>query len=74
MFVFIFESIDNLTDSYHSDGGLVVIAPDVATARALAEARGVSFTEQEIASVKSYQLASREEETRVFIFPDAGCC
>lgn len=73
MHIFIFSSIENLTNRYHSDGGLVVIAPDITQAIEQATSDGVTFTGEEIAAVKSYRLAD-DAEQEVFIFPDAGCC
>jgi len=73
MFVFIFPHIAELTDNYHPDGGLVVIAENITSAIEMARAEGVTFANDEIARVHSHKLAEHAEP-RAFIFPDAGCC
>ena len=73
MFVYVFEGVQNLTNSYHSGGGLVVVAETVEQAVQMAVTEGVSFDDAEIADVIAYQLAA-PAEPRVYIFPDAGCC
>lgn len=74
MFVYIFQSIGNLTDSYHSGGGLVVIASGLQQAIDAARARDVSFSPDEIADVKIHELVDENTPAAVYIFPDAGCC
>ena len=74
MKVFIWETIQELTDSYHSDGGLVVIAESVDVALAEAMKLGVVFSkEEEQIPDKVYELAG-DAKPDVFIFPNAGCC
>lgn len=76
MKVFIWNSINELTDNYHSDGGLVVVAKDLERAHELARNEGVTFSEgdyDELTPTIEYNTDDSAEE-RVFIFPDAGCC
>lgn len=73
MKVFIWNNINELTDNYHSDGGLVVVAKDLERAHELARNEGVEFAEDELAPTIEYNTDDFVEE-KVFIFPDAGCC
>lgn len=74
MKVFIWEYVEQLTNSYHSDGGLVVIADNEQDARIIAMEHGVVFKGDE--KVKTYKLDNMHlgMENEVFIFPNAGCC
>lgn len=86
MTLFVFEQIADATESYHSHGGLVVIARDRAHAdEQLAALRAAPnrwrtgesecpvVTEAEWGTVQEYALAGAPEP-RVFVFPNAGCC
>ena len=76
MKVFIWKNIKKLTDNYHSDGGLVIVAETLQRAIELAEARGVEFSKgdyDELTPSNVYNTDDSAEE-KVFIFPDAGCC
>jgi hypothetical protein len=76
MKVFIWERIQKLTDNYHSDGGLVVVAANLQRAVELAEAEEVEFSKgdyDELTPSNVYNTDDSAEE-KVFIFPDAGCC
>jgi hypothetical protein len=76
MKVFIWEHIQKLTDNYHSDGGLVVVAANLQRAIELAEAEGVEFSKgdyDELTPTNVYNTDDSADE-KVFIFPDAGCC
>ena len=68
--VFIWNNIDNLTDRYHSEGGLVVIADNLQDAGILAMEKGVRFNDE---TPTVYELKDTVED-KVYIFPDAGCC
>ena len=68
--VFIWNNIDNLTDRYHSEGGLVVIADNLQDAGILAMEKGVRFNDE---TPTVYELKDTVED-EVYIFPDAGCC
>jgi hypothetical protein len=72
MKVFIWSYVENLTNSYHSSGGLVVIADNLQDAKILAMEKDVKFVGDEQPDV--YELKDLEYKDDVFIFPDAGCC
>lgn len=76
MKAFIFDYVDNLTERYHSGGGLVVIAENKdAVRRILTEQKyeDVKLSDDEWTKVIIYDL-SGPVEPAVYIFPDAGCC
>ena len=68
--VFIWDYVSNLTDSYHSSGGLVVIADNLQDAKILAMEQDVKFDDE---TPTVYELKDIVED-EVYIFPDAGCC
>jgi hypothetical protein len=70
--VFIWEYLENVTRSYHSEGGLVVLAESLERAIELAQENGVVFSEEEL--TPDVILSSDSEGEYVHIFPDAGCC
>lgn len=72
MKIFIWEKLENLTDSYHSGGGLVVIASSVEAAIELARGFLVEFSDTEL--TPDLELNCEHGEERVFLFPDEGCC
>jgi hypothetical protein len=73
MKIYLFEFIEQLTDRWHPEGGLVVIARDKKSALGmLATDPNIHITGDEWDSVIEYDIDSKEE--RIFIFPDAGCC
>lgn len=74
MKMFVFEYIDKVSDRYHSEGGLMVVAKDKEQVVELIEEYGdIEITKEEWKNVIIYEL-SKDEEPKVFIFPDAGCC
>ena len=81
MRVFLWQRVDDMTDSYHNEAGVLVVAVDEERARALVRqareeqqrgpgAGGDSFLD---AVDASWCLAGAPEE-RLILFPDAGCC
>jgi hypothetical protein len=76
MKVFIWERIEKLTDNWHTDGGLVVVAANLQRAVELAEAEGVEFSKGDYDELTPSNLYNTDDsaEEKVFIFPDAGCC
>jgi hypothetical protein len=76
MKVFIWERIEKLTDNYHSDGGLVVVAANLQRAVELAEAEGVEFSKGDYDELTPSNVYNTDDSAKekVFIFPDAGCC
>ncbi len=84
MKIFIFQEVKLLTDNFHSNGGLVIVAKDLESALNLAknydggytwqdDKNPIKLNEEEIKNVISYDLVGEHEE-KLFIFPDAGCC
>lgn len=74
MKIFLFKRIDELTEYYHSEGGLVVVANDLEDAKnQIADDTNMQITDEEWANVKVFELAEKYER-QMFIFPDAGCC
>jgi len=72
MKVFVWERIDNATDNYHSEGGLVVFAETEERARELANAQSGCKLMPEEAPDEVRDVDGGEE--KVFVMPDAGCC
>lgn len=85
MKIFIFEYVNELTDRYHGEGGLAVVAKDRVHAQRLIDNNydneafdgytrmRIHLTEEEWEKVIVYDL-KKDEEPRIFVFPDAGCC
>lgn len=71
MKVFVWTNVSNLTDNWHSGGGLIVFAETEERARQLATDQGVSFTEHD--TVDDVRIVEGGDEA-VYIMPDAGCC
>jgi hypothetical protein len=76
MKLFLWNNIDNVYDRYHSDGGVVIVADDLATARSLIPRARVRFEEgpQIIGDPDAVYEIAGDAQTAVFIFPNAGCC
>jgi len=73
MKVFVWDRIRDVSDNYHSEGGLVVFAQDEERARIIAnETCGVSLSDEEIPN-KVVDVDGTTQES-VHTFPDAGCC
>lgn len=71
MILFIWQDAQSITDNWHSGGSVVVIAPDEARARELANAvENCNIDESEMPE----KVGNIESGERVWIFPDAGCC
>lgn len=71
MKVFVWNSVSNLTDNYHSGGGLIVFADTEERARELAVAEGVTFSDDELPDDVRIVDGGLE---KVYVMPDAGCC
>ena len=76
MKLYIFPSVDLLTDSYHSAGGAVVLASDLEAAVATLRLRGAHPSEEEIALAREFHLdgAVKEYGPDSYLFPYSGCC
>ena len=74
MKMFIFEDVNQVSDNYHSEGGLAVVAKDKEHVYQLIEEYGdIEITEDEWQKAWFYELVDNADP-RVFVFPDAGCC
>ncbi len=71
MKIFIWENIEKLTDNWHSNGGLVVIAENITRAKELAREKGVKFGKGYTGAITHKIDAIKE---KVYIFENAGCC
>lgn len=66
--------VEKLTDRYHENGGLAVIARDLDHAKeVILEDPEIQPTDEEWESAESFELAG-EPEPKFWVFPDAGCC
>lgn len=72
MKVFIWNSLDHVSYSYHSNGGLVVVAQSLERAKELCAEKDAAVS---IDQDPSLALDVTEDAVEaVFVFPDAGCC
>jgi hypothetical protein len=71
MKVFVWDYISELTDNYHSGGGLIVFAENEERAKELAVAEGVKFADTDVPGDVRIVDGGLE---KVYIMPDAGCC
>lgn len=74
MNIFIFQNIDQVSGHFHTGGSLAVIAKDKEHVEELIlEEEHIEITDNDWDRVITYELKN-EEEPRIFVFPDAGCC
>lgn len=74
MKIFVWEWVGQVSDNYHCDGGLLVVAKDEGRAKELIEQEPhVVVTDAEWRGVRIFETSADEQE-RVITFPDAGCC
>ena len=74
MKLFLFEYLDHVSENYHDEGGLVIVAENKEDAVRQVEAMpNVRISEDEWNSVIEYELA-QSYKPKVYVFPDAGCC
>jgi hypothetical protein len=75
--VYIWERVRCLTENYHHEGGLVVVAASLEDARTLFLLHFPKMTECEaLKQPPNCEIACRDdtEALHVFVFPNAGCC
>ncbi|NLZ11094.1 MAG: hypothetical protein GX086_07160 [Alcaligenaceae bacterium] len=72
MKVFVWKEVAQCSDSYHSEGGVVVFAENEERARDLANSTPGCAIQHDEAPDEVRDVMGGSE--RVFIFPDAGCC
>lgn len=70
MKLFVFNCLSGLTNSYHSEGGLIVVA------KSLAGAKKINPNIGDAKPDKVFELDEKHEKDAGYeeIFPDAGCC
>lgn len=74
MKVFVWEYVGKVSDNYHEEGGLLVVAHNEERAKELITAEPyVNVTEDDWKDVIIIDALPGEKE-RLITFPDAGCC
>lgn len=81
MKIMIFERLDGLTNCYHQEGGLVIIAKNIDSAKKLVEQKkfkecideDFELSQEDLAKAKVLELSGSHKE-EIIIFPDTGCC
>lgn len=83
MNVYVWDDLNNMSSSYHSDGGVVVIADNIDAAYALLRTKGegtygcLPVPEDSgifgKAPTAIYPIIG-QSDPRIFSFPNAGCC
>lgn len=83
MKIFIWERVNMMSDNYHSEGGVVVVAENLKRAREIAREHFDPEKEHEILTDYDTTVFNTEphktfkvncEEEYYCDFPDAGCC
>lgn len=73
--MFLWESVnEGLTCNWHSGGGAVVIASSKEDAFELLKSYGVSEHSEIFTSEPDFVTSVIDQEDKIFIFQDAGCC
>lgn len=74
MNTYIFKYIDQVSENYHSGGGLLIVAESKERAIELIDDESyVEVTDEEWAEAIVIKTFKSEKE-RLITFPDAGCC
>jgi hypothetical protein len=75
MRAYVWTSADPVTDNWHSDGGLLIVAESLAKARAAWSEHVDGRLDSEAAvSEKPDHSWPIEAPPTVLVFPDSGCC
>lgn len=80
MKLYLFKRIEQLSDSWHQEGGLVIVANDLEHAKSLiANEEYIKPTDAEWVEAIVYPLDTSNDSDPhiwpvVYTFPDAGCC
>lgn len=72
MTLFIWPYVEQVSSSYHSNGGVVALAETEARARELANAQVGCYVQDTEQPTVVGEVSGAEEG--VWIFPNAGCC
>ena len=77
MNIYIWKRLNNVTESYHPEGGLAIVARNLDHAKEVLKGSEVGYQENlpnlDTPPDAVYTLAN-DEEPGVFVFPDQGCC
>jgi hypothetical protein len=74
MKIFVFERINKVSDNYHTEIGLVIIAGNIEHAKdVIKQDTSIEVSEDEWQHVECFELANNEE-SKFWVMPDAGCC
>ena len=73
--MYVWESVNELTNNWHDGGGLVIISNDLENARELLR-QSIPLNKkcQALEIDPDYTASVVAEKDEIFIFPDAGCC
>lgn len=89
MNIYVFKDVMQLTDRYHCEGGLVIVAKDEGQVDKLIDgANKITYKETDDYTIADADIALSEEdwdnvtiyptvetaEPAIYVFPDAGCC
>ena len=72
MTVFVWKRVDECSERYHCEGGIVVFAENEERARTIASERPGCVIQKEEKPDDVRKVTSGKEA--VYIMPDAGCC
>jgi UDP-N-acetylmuramate-alanine ligase len=74
MKLFVFQYIGQVSENYHSGGGLAIVANDEEHVKELVQKEEyIEVSEKDWEQVVIYNI-SDNTEAKIFVFPDAGCC
>jgi len=74
MYIYILEHVEELTERYHCDGGLVIVGKSLDDAKKIvSKDKYIKPTDEEWNAALVYGLDG-EADRKYFVFPDAGCC
>ena len=74
MKIFIFKNNNQVSERYHSDGGLVIIAKDKRHANKIISVdKDIYISEDEWKTVEKYDLKN-DQVPKFWVMPNAGCC
>lgn len=76
MKMFIWDRVKRVTSNWHSEGGVVVLADSLETARDLIKKRQEEDRECEAMTKEPDRVFVLAEgyEPQIMVFPDSGCC
>lgn len=75
MKIYIFDGIKEVSERYHPEGSLVIIAKDKDHAKEVVSVdKNIQITDEEWLKVESYELKNSDEKPKYWVMQDAGCC